>query len=145
MHQNMNHYYDQQVINTSLIIEPCKSSHDPRSVVMINGNILFEGVLDKITTLHHESDLLDTIDISVELRDKNYKQSSDSGIIINSLTIDEFDVIPNWTHLAKYENDHNYSEPTNHLGFNGTWRLKISEPFYRWHHRVAGQGWLLEP
>lgn len=25
------------------------------------------------------------------------------------------------------------------------WHLAISEPFYRWRHRVTGQGWLLVP
>jgi hypothetical protein len=24
-------------------------------------------------------------------------------------------------------------------------KLTISEPFYRWYHRVSGQGWLLTP
>lgn len=25
------------------------------------------------------------------------------------------------------------------------WRIRHDEPFYRWRHRVTGQGWLLEP
>lgn len=25
------------------------------------------------------------------------------------------------------------------------WRIKLSEPFYRWRHRKTGQGWLLFP
>lgn len=25
------------------------------------------------------------------------------------------------------------------------WRIHQNEPFYRWCHRVTGQGWLLEP
>lgn len=30
--------------------------------------------------------------------------------------------------------------------WNGTtWIMKLHEPFYRWRHRVTGQGWLLEP
>lgn len=27
----------------------------------------------------------------------------------------------------------------------GHWRITLHEPFYRWRHRVTGQGWLLEP
>lgn len=27
----------------------------------------------------------------------------------------------------------------------GMWRITLHEPFYRWRHRVTGQGWLLEP
>jgi hypothetical protein len=49
------------------------------------------------------------------------------------------------SHLATYKNDQNVTQPTNYLGFNGTWNLKINEPFYRWRHNITGQGWLLEP
>lgn len=28
---------------------------------------------------------------------------------------------------------------------NGIWRIKHNESFYRWRHRITGQGWLLEP
>lgn len=28
---------------------------------------------------------------------------------------------------------------------DGMWRISLHEPFYRWRHRVTGQGWLLEP
>ena len=28
---------------------------------------------------------------------------------------------------------------------HNTWIMKLDEPFYRWRHRVTGQGWLLEP
>lgn len=33
------------------------------------------------------------------------------------------------------------------LGYQhmGMWRITLHEPFYRWRHRVTGQGWLLEP
>lgn len=27
----------------------------------------------------------------------------------------------------------------------GMWRLTLDEPFYRWRHRVTGQGWLFKP
>ena len=30
-----------------------------------------------------------------------------------------------------------------HLAVDG--KLTIPEPFYRWYHRVSGQGWLLTP
>ena len=59
--------------------------------------------------------------------------------------IDDFDVVPMWTQLAKYSNDSNVTAPTNYLGFNGTWSLEITEPFYRWQHKITGQGWLLKP
>jgi glutaredoxin 2 len=43
------------------------------------------------------------------------------------VTVDDVEILPKYRHLA----------------VNG--RLTIPEPFYRWYHRVSGQGWLLTP
>jgi hypothetical protein len=45
----------------------------------------------------------------------------------DQVTVDGIEVLPKYSYLADA----------------GT--LSISEPFYRWYHRVSGQGWLLEP
>ena len=44
-----------------------------------------------------------------------------------TVTIDGVEILP------KYQN----------LAVDG--KLTILEPFYRWYHRVSGQGWLLKP
>ena len=44
-----------------------------------------------------------------------------------TVTIDGVEILPKYRHLAVDE------------------KLTISEPFYRWYHRVSGQGWLLTP
>ena len=43
------------------------------------------------------------------------------------VTVDGAEILPKYQHLAVDE------------------KLTISEPFYRWYHRVSGQGWLLTP
>lgn len=43
------------------------------------------------------------------------------------VTVDSIDVLPKYSYLA----------------ING--QLIIDEPFYCWHHKVSGQGWLLTP
>ena len=65
--------------------------------------------------------------------------------MIDSLAIDGFDIVPGYVHLASYENEVNYTEPTTYLGFNGTWTWAIDQPFYIWKHHATGQGWLLQP
>ena len=45
----------------------------------------------------------------------------------DSVTVDGIEILPKYQHLA----------------VNG--KLTITEPFYRWYHRVSGQGWLLTP
>lgn len=41
--------------------------------------------------------------------------------------IDNVEILPKYRYLAHDQN------------------LSINEPFYRWYHRVSGQGWLLTP
>jgi len=45
----------------------------------------------------------------------------------DSVTVDGIEILPKYQHLA----------------VDG--KLTILEPFYRWYHRVSGQGWLLTP
>ena len=99
----------------------------------------------EIINVEHKIELLETLDIKIQLYDKDYKKFQKVAVILKSLKIDFFEIIPQWTHLAIYKNDQSITQPTNYLGFNGTWNLKINEPFYRWKHRITGQGWLLEP
>jgi hypothetical protein len=141
----MNHFYDQQDIEISLALKPCESKIKPIIVVRINNHVLFEGVLEDARTMSHRVDLMSNISISIGLMNKNYHNDPDSGVIIDSLEIDQFELIPSWTQLFSYINDHANNSPTNHLGYNGTWSLNIIEPFYRWQHKITGQGWLLEP
>lgn len=49
-------------------------------------------------------------------------------------TIDSVDVL-RYQHLA--------TPPG--TAVTSTWCIDIPEPFYRWYHRVSGQGWLLTP
>lgn len=43
------------------------------------------------------------------------------------VTIDGIEILPKYLYLAE-----------NRV-------LEIPEPFYRWYHRISGQGWLLTP
>jgi len=45
----------------------------------------------------------------------------------DTVTVDGIEILPTYSYLAT----------------NG--KLVIDEPFYRWYHRVSGQGWLLVP
>jgi hypothetical protein len=47
--------------------------------------------------------------------------------VTNTVIVDSIEVLPRYNYLA----------------VDGI--LTIPEPFYRWYHRVSGQGWLLEP
>lgn len=148
MRQNMKNFYDQQDINTlniGITLSPIVDKDFPDIILKINTVVLYEGLLKEKILLKHQCLLMDTFKISLELKNKNYKSSPKTAISIDSLKIDEFDIVPNWTQLATYSNDSNFTTPTNYLGFNGAWILEVTEPFYRWQHKITGQGWLLKP
>lgn len=112
---------------------------------MINQQCVWDSELTAPVVLEYQLPLLAPLNISVELHSKDYTKDNTSAIIVEQLVIDNFELIPRWTQLVDYVNDHGYQDPTNYLGFNGTWKLSITEPFYQWLHRVSGQGWLLKP
>ena len=149
MHQNMKNFYElpgiEKSIDIFLKISPQIDVHAPHVKIQINEKILHCGELSEFFVFQHHIKILESIDIKIELYNKNYKISRNTAAIIESLEIDHFEIIPQWTQFAAYKNDKKNSKPTNYLGFNGTWNFKIAEPFYRWRHKVTGQGWLLEP
>lgn len=113
--------------------------------VCINGQTVYDDLLAKDFKYATQLSLLNPISIRICIQGKDYALDSQSAVLLKTIKIDDFDLIPNWTHLSSYKNDHNYTEPTTHLGFNGEWQLDIPEPFYRWKHKITGQGWLLTP
>jgi hypothetical protein len=117
---------------------------NPQVVVNINGTILHYGHLEMPVTLQHSVPLLDPLTVSISLYDKVYG-NNETAVIVEQFDIDNFAVVPAWTQTATYHNDHDYNDPTNYLGFNGTWELSTNCPFYQWKHHITGQGWLLTP
>lgn len=145
----MNHFLDlldiDPKIDVRIILSPINENGDPVASVRINDNVLYQGPLSDILDKTLRVGLLDPIEIEIGLKDKNYSMDKETAIVIDQISIDKFDLIPDYTHLATYQNSHNEPGPTSYLGFNGVWKLSIPGPFYRWRHRVTGQGWLLEP
>jgi hypothetical protein len=132
-------------ITVAITLQPIVENGAPLIRMICNDSVLFDNQLWQEQTWTHAVKLLDHIDLCIELHDKTYSEAHETAVIIKSMMIDRFEIVPSWTHLATYQNDQNNRNPTAYLGFNGVWQFKIDEPFYRWHHRVTGQGWLLEP
>lgn len=118
---------------------------DPRCCVNVNKDTLYDSLMSGSVDLISRAALTDRILICIKMSGKTYSAERETAVIIESLSIDGFDIIPRFAHLAHYENERSMAGPTSYLGFNGSWTLDISEPFYRWRHRITGQGWLLDP
>ena len=132
-------------IGLSVTLEPVSHNGCPEFWISVNDQIIAQGTLIQNITEHCEINLLDSIRLEIGMKQKRYSTEKETAVIIQSINIDGFEIVPDWTHLAVYQNDHDYGSPTSYLGFNGTWRLDIPEPFYRWKHHITSQGWLLKP
>ena len=132
-------------IDIEIKLQPVVQNGAPCVRIICNDCVLFDDQLQEEQMWKCSADMLGNIDLCIELSGKQYCAERETAVVIKSVKIDRFEIVPAWTHLVTYENDKNTTDPTSYLGFNGTWRLQIAEPFYRWRHRVTGQGWLLEP
>jgi len=126
-------------------VRPITHNGAPDLLVEVNQRVLFSGVLDQPATLTAtELDLPEPLLIKLTMSNKNYSADLETAVVIESFKIDDFEFVPDHTHLFEYDNDHSNTQPTSYLGFNGVWSLSIPEPFYRWLHRATGQGWLID-
>ena len=125
-----------------LIAEPIGR---PDVEIWVNQQLIHQGQLSKPITVSTQLPLLSAFSVAVKLKNKVYSAESETAVKLNQLSIDVLDIIPCFTHLAQYSNDHDFTEPTSYLGFNGEWRLEINKPFYQWQHEITSQGWLFQP
>jgi len=132
-------------IKLAITLEPVVANGAPHVRLTCNDKGMLDGPLFEKQTWIHWVDLLDLIDIGIQLSNKQCSAERETAVMIKSIMIDRFEVIPQWTHLATYHNERHNTDATSYLGFNGLWRFVIDEPFYRWRHRITGQGWLLQP
>ena len=120
----------------------------PNHKIIVNGQVKWHDTsyayLSSVLC-EHEFDILSSLVIEIEIFDKDYENDPDAAVIIDSITIDGIGIMPDFLQYSRYFNDKNWTEPTTHLGFNGVWHFVIPEAFYRWYHKVNGQGWLLYP
>lgn len=117
----------------------------PRAGVFVNDKCLLNTWLNEPITIDYSARLLDPINIKITMNNKEYNADRETAVIIQSIRVDNIELIPKFDHLVEYINDHHDSSPTHYLGFNGTWIFDINQPFYRWLHEHTGQGWLLTP
>lgn len=145
----MKNFYELLDINCLLSLKlelvPKFNQRPPEIILSVNHQTLLDMTLNESWSSEVKLNLLDPLNITVELKNKDYSLDHTTAVDIVNLTLDNWSVLPNYTHLASYTNDHNWAEPTSYIGFNGIWELDIKEPFYHWKHRVTGQGWLLKP
>ena len=125
-----------------LVLEPVGI---PEVEICVNQQLIHQGPTIESIVISTQIPLLSQLVISVKLKNKVYKSDQETAIILNKISIDEFDIVPKYTQLAHYINDHNVDSPTSYIGFNGEWKLEIPQPFYQWRHKITGQGWLFHP
>lgn len=138
MHQNIQHFYNHTdtLLDVKLSLEILGT---PTATVVVNGIAHTSLFIEQQVELHND------IDIEIQLSNKDYATDNHSAIVINDISVDGFSIIDDFIDIAEYTNDHNWCEPTTHIGFNGKWKLHIPGPFYITKHHQTGQGWLIYP
>lgn len=129
-------------LDLTLVVEPIGV---PDVEIYINQTLLYQGPLLGPRTMRQQWPLLWGFVVTVKLKNKIYSLESETAVNLTRLCVDDFDLVPQWSHLACYVNDHGYTDPTSYIGFNGEWKFEITKPFYQWRHEITGQGWLLHP
>ena len=132
-------------IDLSIELDCIIDNGAPRIGVFVNDKCLLNTWLKEPITVNYSAHLLDPINIRITMNNKEYSAERETAVIIKNIQVDNIKLIPKFDYLAKYINDHNFNNPTNYLGFNGTWILDINRPFYHWLHEHTRQGWLLTP
>jgi hypothetical protein len=132
----MKNYLDLQDTNLCLDIELELVGH-PEFTVCVD---TFEST--KVVQQYY-LDLLKPFSIIIKLDNKIYTTEYETAVIIKRLSVDDISIIPEYTHLAEYDNDHGFTDPTSYIGFNGKWILTFDCPFYQWLHQAQNQGWLI--
>jgi len=139
----MNRYSDLTAIDTTVLVRIQLSPVGRANCwLRVNHDLIGYTALSDTIILDYRVGLLDTINICVELYNKDYG-AVETAIIIDNISVDNIDIIPKFDYLAQYNNDHNNDDPTSYLGFNGKCTLTIDRPFYQWLHQAQNQGWLI--
>ena len=129
----MKNFYDATIIkpnlrlgiNIKLVpVEQCYCT------TIVNGAILNMGVLTSSTLLVTDVGLTSPINIEISIERGQHPQA----IIIESITVDGYEIMPIYQHLA--------TPPIGYLDVSGTWTFKIPN-FYPWLHEQTGQGWIV--
>ena len=145
----MNNFSDlldtKQQLNLTIKLGVIADNGCPGVSLRVNDNVV--EYLQLSSSVEHSYDLpiMDVIEIEIAMINKEYSVDQETAVLIDSINIDGFEIVPAWTHLAQYDSERGPQGPTSYLGINGSWKLKIDRPFYQWRHKITGQGWLLEP
>jgi hypothetical protein len=146
----MKNYLDLVAINDpgveiELVVDCIINNGIPDLKISINNREFYNKKINQKITIITKIPLLEQLKIQIKLDNKRYSEVKETAVIIESFSIDGHQMVGNYDAMVNYTNDQNVNYQGFYLGFNGTWRFEIEEPFYQWLHRTTGQGWLLKP
>jgi len=96
-------------------------------LIKLGSEILYEDLITQPRIFDVELPLTDSIDLTVQIN-----RHHPTAVILD-LSIDGYEIIPKYQHLA--------FPPTGYIDSNQVWNLKIPN-FYPWYHEITGQGWI---
>ena len=148
MHQNMKNFLETSDTDRHLDIVVDLSIIDkngyPDFELLINGQKQDVAKNKKNIILEKKLPLLDPIEFTIYLKNKKYSAIKETALVV-CIFIENINVLPDYTHLTEYQNDHSKEIQTNYIGYNGTWKFIIDKPFFQWYHYHSSKGILVTP
>lgn len=132
-------------IDIELVVRPVIDNSAPYVEVVVDGKQIYSHAMVKSTVFRVSTLLLNPLDISITMSGKQYSAKQETAVVIESLKVDGFDLVPRYLDQVTYAHDQGQGPAGAYIGYNGSWRLKHNIPFYQWKHTATGQGWLLTP
>jgi len=134
-------------LHYNIAVKPLFKTRPPVVSITINDETIHDGGIQN--TLKHKGSFApqDSLSLVIRLYGKHYNLDHVSAVVLESFTVDGFEVKEHMTHRSSYVHDSmdKHNGITDHIGWNGTWSFKIDVPFYHFKHLITNRGWLLQP
>lgn len=131
-------------LKVKIRLEPVCDNGTPRVAVWFNQRLIMDTHIDRPCDLIRCPWWWEPLDIRIQLQNKIYDQHKETAVIIQNISVDGIEIVPRFCHLATYDNDHQFDQATNYLGFNGVWSWTTDRPFYQWLHKNMDLGLCLD-
>jgi hypothetical protein len=97
----MNTFSDLQAIDLELALW-VQPMGNPLLKISINDDVVYHGNLAHLLEIRRQLPLLQPFAVTVELLDKDYHSNQETAVVIKQLTVDGFELIPQWNHVVHW-------------------------------------------
>jgi hypothetical protein len=133
-------------LHYTIAVKPLFKTKPPVASITINDETIHDGGIQN--TLKHKGSFApqDSLSLVIKLYGKAYNLDHVSAVVLDSFTVDGYEIKEQITYRSVYEHDSlaEHNTVTDHIGWNGTWKFDAGMPFYHFKHKIENRGWLIK-